>query len=301
MDYGSFGVVQVFFQGVDRAHGIVYPITYGDITILFAMIIFVSGGCLYRKKKDLFWIALGIGGVIASILSKTRNSLLVLPALILVLPFALGRRVSGRIHLVIYGGGLLLLLGAWLTVPTIRERMKGGVHNIKAWYQDKEGAIETSMGSRLTMWQRSIQLWKRHPVVGIGIGDYSLEMNTLLEKYPKEKAIVGRYGHAHSTYVHILATQGIIGFVLHVLILIGIPFLIGWKAIRVGKERSDLWPGVGTCTIVICWAVFGMGETWTAKNGLISLYLMTLVPFLAASGQMVENSPPRAKEAPVHA
>ena len=66
-----FGVVQIFFQGVDRAHGNVYPITYGDITILFALIIFVSGACLYRRKRDLFWIALGIGGVIASILSKT--------------------------------------------------------------------------------------------------------------------------------------------------------------------------------------------------------------------------------------
>ncbi|MDP6959355.1 MAG: O-antigen ligase family protein, partial [Planctomycetota bacterium] len=296
-----FGVIQVFFQEADRAHGVVYPITYGDITILFAMIIFVSGGCLYKRKRDLLWIALGFGGLTAAILSKTRNSFLVLPALILILPFALRRRVPWKIHLFLYGGGFILLLGTWIGAPKIRERMAEGNQNIEAWYQGEEGSIDTSMGSRLSMWQRSLQLWETHPLIGIGIGDYPHEMRALLEKYPEEKAIIGKYGHAHSNYIHIATTQGAVGLLLHIMILLGIPFLIGWKSLRNAKERSDLWPGVGTCTIVICWAVFGIGETWTAKNGFLSVYLLTLVPFLAASGQILENEQSISKEAPAHA
>lgn len=86
---------------------------------------------------------------------------------------------------------------AWFYIPVFQKRLLPLLH----WQSD------VSTRARLQVWQEAWHIFQKSPILGIG--------NKFPHLYIREALVPGRSSyldHAHSNYLHILATGGLLGF-----------------------------------------------------------------------------------------
>lgn len=66
-----------------------------------------------------------------------------------------------------------------------------------------------SNSERLLIWQSSYQMFKDHPLIGVGVGNFSFVYQS---KYILPEAKERFLTHAHNIYLHTLAESGLVGF-----------------------------------------------------------------------------------------
>jgi O-antigen ligase len=76
------------------------------------------------------------------------------------------------------------------------------------------GPTDVNVSTRYVLWDVAWQLVKRHPILGVGMGDFTTEAEKLIGERHVETAT-----DSHNIYLQVLATRGLVGFV---------PFLIFW-------------------------------------------------------------------------
>ncbi len=85
---------------------------------------------------------------------------------------------------------------SWLLLPVVRERLTA----LFNWRTD------VSVSTRFVLWDRAWQVFKEAPIFGIGIRHFP---HLRIEEALKQGHVA--LDHAHSNYLHILATNGLIG------------------------------------------------------------------------------------------
>ncbi len=85
---------------------------------------------------------------------------------------------------------------SWLLLPVVRERVTALIN----WQSD------VSVSTRLVLWRRAWQVFKESPIFGIGIRHFP---HLRIEEALKQGHVA--LDHAHSNYLHILATTGLVG------------------------------------------------------------------------------------------
>jgi O-antigen ligase len=94
---------------------------------------------------------------------------------------------------------------------------------------------------RLAHWQAAIDMWRDHPWLGVGFGNYPVV-------YPAYA--IGRWlnplGHAHNYYLNVGAETGLVGFLAYGLFWLA-AFGLGWMAVRrsSGFQRAVAAGAVG--------------------------------------------------------
>jgi len=85
----------------------------------------------------------------------------------------------------------------WLALPVVRER----VSSLANWHTD------VSVSTRVILWQKAWETFQHSPIFGVGIRQFP-------HMYIPEALQQGHLAldHAHSNYLHILATTGLVGF-----------------------------------------------------------------------------------------
>ncbi len=104
----------------------------------------------------------------------------------------------------------LLLVGAGILYksdPLIRERAMSIISD-----------NYTSNDERRKLWQANMEMFHDHPWIGVG---YRQNEPLSQEYYKKLDIKEGMSGHAHSNYVELLATTGMLGFGSYMLIILG--------------------------------------------------------------------------------
>ena len=148
------------------------------------------------------------------------------------------------------GGRLAVLLGLAIAIlaglgalgatqwlpPTIMQRFMDGV--AVAGIPDIATAEVTDANfaaiERLAHWRAALDMWRDHPWLGVGIGNYAAV-------YPAYA--VGRWldplGHAHNFYLNVAAETGLLGLLAYSLFWLS-AFWLGWRAVRHsrGFERA---------------------------------------------------------------
>jgi O-antigen ligase len=101
-----------------------------------------------------------------------------------------------------------------------------------------EVAVPNHLGTRSILWTAAIDLWQRSPLIGIGAGNYELELG--LVGYPNV------HTHANSVYLQSLAETGILGFAAVVFLIYEsiVPFVLRYS-------RRALVIGVGAANIAL--------------------------------------------------
>jgi O-antigen ligase len=77
--------------------------------------------------------------------------------------------------------------------------------------------IDIHAGTRLVLWDVAWDLFKKHPLLGVGMGDYSTEADKLIGE-----RFVTTTTDSHNVYLQVLATRGLVGF---------LPFVLFWVVV----------------------------------------------------------------------
>jgi O-antigen ligase len=67
---------------------------------------------------------------------------------------------------------------------------------------------DRNVSTRLVLWDMSWQMFREHPFLGVGMGDYSIEAERLLAQRQVRTTV-----DAHNVFLQVLATRGLVGFI----------------------------------------------------------------------------------------
>ncbi|MCX6157786.1 MAG: O-antigen ligase family protein [Ignavibacteriae bacterium] len=198
-----------------------YPITNGEMKMLLMMttLPFLITKKTYNVKKKYLAITL-IPIILSLFLTQSRNVYLAV-----------------FVSLVIYGvfrnwkflvSFILFISIVWVVSPvSVKERTKSIFD-----------ANHPSNKSRLVMWGVGVQVFKDHPVLGVGDNEI-----TKVYKLYKTPEFHGEGSHFHSNLVMILVTTGIAGLIFYLLFWISL-FYYSIRDFRNATDEFDrtlLW------------------------------------------------------------
>lgn len=126
-----------------------------------------------------------------------------------------------------------------LTVPFLYETIGYRFENMFS-FLEKASMVDTSTASRLGLVKYAFELWTEHPLLGVGLNNFSIY-----------QTIGGAGYYAHNNYLELLADLGIIGFALYYCI----PLKLAFTKINKKDEMQIVLK-----TIVLVILMFDMGS-----------------------------------------
>jgi O-antigen ligase len=187
-----------------RPGSTLYNMTFAGI--LYQLITVNAAMLLGYRLLSTRTLALGggiIAQVIALVLTLTRGAWLAVIAGLFAVPILLRRRFLFLVMVVVVMiAGVLALQN-----DVVRQRASTIVENIRT-------PTDKNISTRLVLWDISWQVFKKHPLFGVGMGDYTIEA----ERHLGDRRVVTTVD-SHNIYLQLLATRGLVGF---------IPFVVFW-------------------------------------------------------------------------
>ncbi len=168
----------------------------------------------------------GLVGSIASIIgilaSGTRGALVaaaVLVAIFVVAWLVIAMRASSRHPITILSLSLILLLCIAGAVASplgthLRERAAQASEQLSRAFRDRD--YDSDMGGRVVAMKAALDATKTHLIQGVGVGGFLCHTREYVEREQLhiQSWRVDKLRTAHNTYLHALATTGIIGLLL---------------------------------------------------------------------------------------
>jgi O-antigen ligase len=161
-------------------------------------------GMTYRKPL-LRWACRAYlpVGVLTVGLTGSRGGMLATTAALLVVPLSMTRLSPGRIA----SAGVMLAAAGALAVAYVPQTL---IERLASTGTEVEGG---SFGGRGKLWKAGLAVLPEHPVLGVGTGGY-------------KSAITPKLGPAaqvaHNSYLSVLVEQGIVGFVLFMMMFVAV-------------------------------------------------------------------------------
>ena len=254
-------------------------ILLGDFTAYLT-----CAGCtafFMRPKSDLFKAALGVATMIfflCSVEAGTRGAWLAI--LVILTAFSLWTVARGikRFH---FNGAMaqnLLLIGFVLFTSITSDRVLARLSLVQSDLTGFSSGsdVDTSIGLRFQMWSAAYVMWQENPWIGSGLGDYGLDLKSMMLKAPETISV--HFGEAHSIYFEFLATTGVIGLGALLFAVFLYPAVIFTK----GYFQNALNPmNIQGLVLISTFGIFGLSQNWLARSSISSVYFFLLAFFLA--------------------
>lgn len=267
---------QRFILHIDRPGGFINSITFGDLALVLALVALAGAIDMRDRARDALPAAVGaLAGLAASVLTGTRGgwAALVLMALVL------GRHVvsidSRRVRALL-AGGVALLAAAWFAPALgVQQRFAEGVSDARIWYEG--GNVWTNVGTRLELWKGAAMLIREHPLLGM---DFDA-CRARLEAYAhagRLDPLVLQLPHLHNDGLQMLATGGVVGFILWAATL-GAPLAFFLRALQGGTRAPQFAVALGGALVVLGYVGFGLTEVifWSMKASLFYALMVFLL------------------------
>ncbi len=213
------------------------------IVIAFVLVLLLT-----EKRKVLYGLALSVL-LVADGLTFSRSGYLgiVAGAIFLVVFFWKKMRLRGKVLFL----SVCFLAGLFLATPNPVSVRYVSIFNLK----------EGSNKGRLEIWERTSEIIKEKPLLGVGIGNYPLEI--------KPTAAYREPFYAHNTYLDIAAETG----VLNAFIWLGVLFFF-WRSFKQKAQKDRLFLGLAFGVVVF--AVQSLAETALYSPIILALFLILL-------------------------
>lgn len=215
------GVICVNYQGLHgdyRAAGFFgNSMTFGGYLCVYLpiLIVLLFENDILQKYRWLTGVALVLG-FIALIFNGTRGAWVALAPVLL---FIMGRySLKNKKYLILC-----------LTVIVASGAILGNNRVFVDRVKSITSTTNRSNNERLLIWQSAYTMFRDHPVLGVGLGQYK---DNYQQKYILPQAKEPYLTHAHNNFLQMLAENGIIGFVGFLTLLagfIGYSFRCFWK------------------------------------------------------------------------
>lgn len=178
-----------------------HPVTFGhSIALSFCMVLGAAFAVPWKKPTGglsqfkLLAIATAALAGMSLVFSYTRGAWLAAAAAVFVMALYLGRRIAIPLAIASAVGFSALFAAS----PTFRSRI-----------ESITSTTNQSNAERLDVWRANIEMFKQHPVLGVG---YGVNEDLITEYYDKLGIKQEFGGHAHNNYLQFLSGTGVLGF-----------------------------------------------------------------------------------------
>lgn len=152
-------------------------------------------------------------------------------------------------------------------IPGVRERTFNDLKAIQNYKAHSD--IETSLGAKIQMWAVSLEMFKKHPLLGIGSGNWQKYTHQMIDG-EKAPATLERFNQPHNTFINALATTGILGLIATIALIIYPLFL------AIKRTYSSLFYPLLIKLVSIAFIVQGMTDSVTQMHRPFHSYLLIM-------------------------
>ncbi len=310
----ELGWLAVHTSGEGRLRGLIHPIhsaMWFGVAMVWHLSAILNTRGRWRWASLLLLVISAAGLIATGSRGPWIGTAVALFAAMIVIP--LRRPKTLRAALILAMAGTAGLVITWiLGQGMIRPRLAEAQHEInEARHQE---VYWTSAGLRLGLWSWAAEVWRSSPIIGVGAGGFPQAYQSLdsfhhaceiardrsmreevdgydaaveagrdvtrLRGYKRGMRLYdNRFDyltrdHAHSTYMHALASEGLVGFLLIVVVLL----IIAWQC---WNDRSDHPYSDGMLFTLICWIVGALFDCYELNGhqlGLIALVAALTLP-----------------------
>lgn len=303
----EFGWLSAPATGEGRLRGLLHPIHsamwMGAAALWHLSAALNTGG--WKRAASMGLLAISAAGLVATgSRGPWIAAAITLPAALLVIPL---RRPATRHPAMVIGGVCVACLAlTWILGHSmIKTRLQEAQREIDSARQQQ--VYWTSAGLRLGLWGWALEVWRDSPIIGVGAGGFpaayqqldsfkraceNAREQAMIEQVPgyAETKASGRdvttlrafrrgereyewrldylmRGHAHSTYLHNLASGGAVGLALVLAVLL----TIGWQCLR---DRPDYPYSDAMFFVLLSWAIGAQFDCYELNGHQLGLLMM---------------------------
>lgn len=265
--------------GMDRAHGAVHPILFGDMALILGFMSFAAKDAL--QAKSVIWRVLPVvalfSGIIASILSGSRGAWIAVPVLLLILFAVRWRTISIRSRVTVCLLAFVLPVLIYLAPATgVEKRIDQALSDVEKYMTGK--TIDTSLGLRFESWKAAYYMAVENPLSGVGLGNFQQEAKVLVDKGIVRKG-ADNFNHTHNDYFYQLSVNGAVGLFLLVLMFV-YPLILFYKSISSSDLEIKAFAVAGTF-MVVAFMQYALSETVMVRSSLVSFYGFFVIVLIA--------------------
>lgn len=227
-----------FFKGVDhRAQGM-NPNAFGPIQLCLSGILLFY--FIEKPETLLRWLAAAgfILGIANVVFSKSRSTWMTLAVLGILFTIYLARSQAVWKKTTLVVVILSLISGSYL-LPIVKSRIDQGIESINNYFATddyRDPSRTSSLGLRFELWKTGWHMFLENPLLGVGVGAFKPLAQVNSERYQVNEA-VHRYKYVHNQYLAALATRGVPGLILFLLV-IGLPVYIAMSQKAFDRESE---------------------------------------------------------------
>lgn len=259
-----------------------HPIHFGNFAAFIAMLL-MSLAILGRSESVRFRSLCIVGSALAlgsAVASQSRSSFVVLLCLV---PLAfLGTK--DQLHRWLVRAGIALTVVVFVLVatkPSIQEtlRIKDAANDIELITANN---YQGSIGSRLSMWQTALSMFKVHPVLGIGPNKFQSEFARRMQSGESQRADA-EHNQPHNDLLNAASTGGLLKLMAYVC-LITAPFMFFYKKYKASQQdvNQRILPIMGM-QVVAAFFLTGL----TNSNFDLQIYSTTFAVVVCVLAQLV--------------
>ncbi|MCY3744431.1 MAG: O-antigen ligase family protein [Candidatus Poribacteria bacterium] len=249
---------------------------YLALSLPFVMGYFVVSWRRDPKQKYRIWRILGLGAVVIVmsanlVLTLTRAawvSTIIATAFLGVYFIVIAlRKLDAE-----YGLWKRILLGSTIILVLLSLSLFLVPQHIKARFQTMIEHPVGFMGERPQWWQTSLELIRKYPFTGIGLGRFRYEYQN---SGPPEQYNVPY--HAHNIYLHIAVEHGIPSLLLFMWIMV-----IIYQQVFAGRQANDFWGSgtfIGASGFLISALVYGLADNILHQRTVLLFYFIIGIIF----------------------
>jgi O-antigen ligase len=274
---GGFDLGPLHIGAAHRVGGTMFTMTFAGI--LYQIILFNSSAVFARRFAHWRWWLAGIVAMefTALLMTMTRGAWIALFAGALVLCLLLRRRA------LLVGTAAALAVAVAFSFMFARDQGRTiAVTELATRPADR------NVATRLVLWQISLELFREHPVFGVGMGDYTIEA----DKHLRERKVRTTVD-THNVYLHLLATRGVVGFIPFVVYFVVLLRSLARVYTRAGPNSVERYYAAGAIAAVAAVLAGALTEN-NVDDSEVFMALMFLVGI--ARSPLARETPPPAGE-----
>lgn len=193
------------------------------------------------KFRSLLFIA-ALGGLVGAAGSMSRSSFVVLLCVLPLGFFASNARSVKWLNRLIAASVVAVCVSVLMS-SSIRDRLRVTEALVDIQHI-QEGNYMSSVGARVAMWQTAWNIFKEHPIIGVGPGRFQSEIVRRIQAGEIPNTEI--YNQPHSDIMHALSSGGLLKFLSYLGILVA-PFIFFYRRYRdaEGSAQRCLMPIMG--------------------------------------------------------
>jgi O-antigen ligase len=180
-----------------RVSGTLHTMTFAGV--LYQLIVFFSAAALSRRAAHVRgWVAIAVAAQFGALMfTMTRGAWIAVLAGLAASCIVLRSRALALACAVAFTALALF--------SSLHARDQGRTIAVGEF---AKGEPDRNVATRLVLWDMSWEMFLDHPLLGVGMGDYTIEARRRLEARKVRTTV-----DSHNVFLQVLATRGLVGFV----------------------------------------------------------------------------------------